>query len=61
MTRRFQQLHAEERVELVALKLQGHSLRHIAKKLGRSPSTLSREVRRNADGADYSSDLRRFL
>jgi IS30 family transposase len=55
MTRRFQQLHAEERVALAALKLQGHSLRHIAKQLGRSPSTLSREVRRNANGADYNS------
>ena len=55
MSRRFQQLHAEERVALAALKLQGHSLRHIAKQLGRSPSTLSREVRRNASGSGYNS------
>jgi len=55
MTRRFQQLAAEERVALAALKLQGHSLRQIAKQLGRSPSTLSREIRRNASGADYTS------
>ncbi|MBH9553976.1 helix-turn-helix domain-containing protein [Inhella sp. 4Y17] len=46
---------AEERVALAALKLQGHSLRQIAKQLGRSPSTLSPEVRRNGGGAGHSS------
>jgi len=55
MSRRFQQLAAEERVALAALKLQGHSLRGIARQLGRSPSTLSREVRRNATAAGYAS------
>lgn len=55
MTRRFQQLAAEERMALAALKLQGYSLRHIARQLGRSPSTLSREVRCNATNADYTS------
>ncbi len=55
MTSRFQQLHAEGRVALAALKLQGHSLRHIAKQLGRSPSPLSHEVRRDASGAACNS------
>jgi transposase, IS30 family len=55
MSRRFQQLAAEERVALAALRLQGHSLRGIARQLGRSPSTLSREVRRNATVAGYAS------
>ena len=55
MSRRFQQLAAEERMALAALKLQGLSLRHIARQLGRSPSTLSREVRRNATAAGYAS------
>ena len=44
MTRRFQQMQAEERMALAAMKLQGLSLRTIASALGRSPSTLSREL-----------------
>ena len=44
MTRRFRQMQAEERVALAAMTLQGMSLRRIASALGRSPSTLSREL-----------------
>jgi IS30 family transposase len=44
MTRRFQQMQAEERVALAAMRLQGMSLRAIGSALGRSPGTLSREL-----------------
>lgn len=40
-------MQAEERVTLAALRQQGMSLRAIAGVLGRSPGSLSREVRRN--------------
>lgn len=43
----YQHLQPEER-ELIALRLAtGHSQRAIAEELGRSPSTISREIRRN--------------
>jgi len=46
-TRSYRHLSAEER-ETVSLGLaQGHSLRELARRLGRSPSTVSREVARN--------------
>lgn len=58
MTRRFKQLQAEERVTLAALRQQGMGLRGIAAVLGRNASSLSRELRRNADGAGvYMSKL----
>ena len=44
MTTRYMQLQPEERVTLASLRQQGHSLRSIAKTLGRSASSLSREV-----------------
>lgn len=53
MTRRFQQMQAEERMALAAMTLQGMSLRRIASALGRSPSTLSREFARNCSGGSY--------
>lgn len=53
MTRRFQQMQAEERMALAAMKLQGMSLRSIASALQRSPSTLSRELARNCGGGGY--------
>ena len=58
MTRRFRQMQAEERVTLAALHQQGQSLRAIAGVLGRSASSLSRELKRNAgvDGV-YLSKL----
>lgn len=55
MNRRFQQMQAEERVVLAAMRLQGMSLRAIGSALGRSASTLSREVRRNSSDGAYVS------
>ena len=37
-----------EREEIALLRVQGHGVRHIARTLNRSPSTISRELRRNA-------------
>jgi IS30 family transposase len=51
MSSRYQQLGADERVALSGLRLQGLSIRAIACTLGRSPSTISRELRRNATPA----------
>lgn len=47
MTRTYQQLSAEERGVIMAMKEQASSARAIAKVLGRSPSTITRELRRN--------------
>jgi IS30 family transposase len=55
MTRRFQQMQAEERVALAAMRLQGMSLRAIGSALGRSPGTLSRELSRNSTAGQYAS------
>jgi transposase, IS30 family len=41
-------LELEEREQLAALKVEGLSLRVIARRLGRAASTVSRELRRNA-------------
>src|SRR5689334_4018371 len=41
-------LELEERERLAALKAEGHSLRAVARALGRAASTVSRELRRNA-------------
>src|SRR5680860_196212 len=38
----------EEREEIALLRAQGVGVREIARRLGRSPSTISRELRRNA-------------
>jgi IS30 family transposase len=38
----------EEREEIALLRAQGEGVREIARRLGRSPSTISRELRRNA-------------
>lgn len=53
--RRYQQLQPEDRVTLASLVQQKHSVRAIAQVLGRSPSTISRELRRNAQPAGYAS------
>jgi len=37
-----------EREEIALLSVQGHGLREIARHIGRSPSTVSRELTRNA-------------
>ncbi|BDX33398.1 hypothetical protein TUM20985_39450 [Mycobacterium antarcticum] len=41
-------LSQDERIEIADLRQSGLSLRAIASRLGRSPSTISRELRRNA-------------
>ncbi|WP_425433642.1 transposase, partial [Kineococcus rhizosphaerae] len=37
-----------EREEIALLRAQGHGVREIARRIGRDPSTISRELRRNA-------------
>lgn len=49
----YQQLTTEERCDVYALRKAGFSLREIAGSLGRSPSTISRELRRNRGGRGY--------
>jgi IS30 family transposase len=41
-------LSVEERIEIADLYRQGHIVRRIAQRLNRAPSTISRELRRNA-------------
>lgn len=48
MGRTYEQLSLRERVEIEILRRDGSSLRQIGKALGRSASTISRELRRNA-------------
>jgi len=48
MPKAYKHLKVEERDMLAVLKSQGRSLRQIAKALKRSPSTLCRELKRNA-------------
>jgi len=53
----YDQLGSGER-HAIALGLQQHlSIRAIARALGRSPSTISREIARNSGGAGYASRL----
>lgn len=51
MERQYKQLSLEERDRITDLKAGGFSLRAIAEALGRSPSTIIREVRRNSSPA----------
>jgi IS30 family transposase len=57
--RRYQQLQPEDRVTLASLIQQKYTVREIALVLGRSPSTVSRELRRNAQPAGYASTAAR--
>jgi IS30 family transposase len=47
MGRRYEQLSLDQRVEIARLQADGCSIRQIAAALDRSPSTISRELRRN--------------
>jgi len=47
MGRQYEQLSLEQRIEISRLQTAGHSIRQIAAALDRSPSTISRELRRN--------------
>ena len=55
MGSRYTQLQPEERITLASLHQQGFSQRAIAKLLGRSASTISRELRRNRCESGYAS------
>jgi IS30 family transposase len=54
--RRYQHLQPEDRVTLASLVQQKYSVRAMAQVLGRSPSTISRELRRNAQPAGYAKE-----
>lgn len=49
---KYQQLDQEERFRIAALRIERLGVREIARRLGRSASTISREVRRNAYPTD---------
>ncbi|SFD19355.1 Transposase and inactivated derivatives, IS30 family [Microbulbifer thermotolerans] len=49
----YNQLTENERYQIYSLKTAGHSQVEIAKNLGRHPSTISRELRRNAGQRGY--------
>ena len=53
--RRYQQLQPEDRVTLVSLLQQNFGVREMALGMGRSASTISRELRRNAQPASYAT------
>ncbi len=46
----YQHLTLEERSMMAPMWILGWSIRDIATQLGRAPSTISRELRRNSDG-----------
>ena len=48
MGRQYEQLSVDERDEIARLRVEGSSIRQIAAALDRQPSTISRELRRNA-------------
>ena len=51
-------LSFHEREEIALLRAQGNGVRQIARAIGRDPSTISRELRRNAATRSNSSDYR---
>ena len=51
----YRQLQPEDRMTLASLQQQNYSIRAIARVLHRSPSTISRELSRNADASGYAS------
>lgn len=58
MEQRYSQLSLNERIQIAALQAQGCSLRQIARRLDRAPSTISRELKRNkALTRDYAPSL----
>jgi len=54
-------LSFEEREEIALLRAQGVGVREIARRLGRSPSTISRELRRNAATRGGKLEYRAFV
>ena len=57
MSKHYKHLSKEERDRLAILKGQGQSIRAIAAQLGRSPSTVSRELHRNTDHGTSDAHL----
>ena len=53
MKRSYSQLNTEERVTLMLMRRQGYSQRSIAEALGRSVSTVCRELQRNTGSIPY--------
>src|SRR5476651_2452383 len=51
----YQQLQPEERLVIASLRLQDVSIRAMARILGRSAATVSRELSRNSSAVGYSS------
>ena len=51
----YKQIQPEERVTLASLHFQKFTVREIARTLGRSPSTITRELDRNSIGGHYAS------
>jgi len=51
----YQQLQPELRLTIASLHLQGSSMRAMARILGRSPGTISRELMRNSSPVGYAS------
>lgn len=51
--RAYKELTQIDRYEIAILKEKGHSLRKIAQQLGRSPNTISRELRKNTVCGTY--------
>lgn len=52
---KYQQLQPEDRMTIASMTQQGSSVRAMARTLGRSASTISREIRRNSGAAVYAS------
>lgn len=55
MQNHYNHLSTEERVTLMLMRRQGDSLRAIGQVLGRSASTMSRELRRNSESGGYET------
>jgi IS30 family transposase len=55
MEKRYQQLQPEERLTIASMYQQGSSMRAMARMLGRSPATVSRELARNCGRDSYAS------
>lgn len=55
MGRTYEQLSLEDRCEIARLQAAGHSIRQIAANLDRSPSTITRELKRNRGVEAYKA------
>ena len=53
MSKSYQQLTEEERIEIYAMRQEGKSIAQIAQALGRDRSTINREINRNSGQRNY--------